>query len=152
MKTKTSWKVKMNKPIDVEVKPGPEIWNQTYHGSMMVIPTPRLIEGILFEIPTGKILTNSQLKEIIADRTHADYACPLTTGIFLRICSEYAEELRHEGIQNIPPYWRIVKDDGSLNEKFPGGVANHYKLLKAEGHSFHYLGSRKKRIAVVFKS
>jgi len=34
----------------------------------------------------------------------------------------------------IAPYWRVLKDDGSLNPKFPGGVKEQAKKLRAEGH------------------
>ncbi len=135
MKTKKSWKVKMEKPQAPEILIGPENWNQRYGGQKMVIPTPRVIEKLLFEIPKGKVWTNSQLRERIAEDCEADYACPLTTGIFLRICSEYAEELRMGGVKKIPPYWRIIKDDGSFNEKFPGGVEAQIEKLKNEGHT-----------------
>lgn len=134
MKSKTPWKLKMDKPLAPEISEGPAAWNQKYHGTRMVIPTPRLIEQLLFEIPKGKVWTNSQLREHIAEQCKADYACPLTTGIFLRICSEYAEEIRSEGAKKIPPYWRIIRDDGSFNEKFPGGIEAHIQKLREEGH------------------
>ena len=57
----------------------------------------------------------------------------MTLGIFLRIISEYMEELRAKGQSNISPYWRVIKDDGKLNNKFPGGIASHAILLRKEG-------------------
>jgi len=38
------------------------------------------------------------------------------------------------GKKRITPYWRVVKDDGSLNPKFPGGVKAQTVRLKKEGH------------------
>ena len=38
------------------------------------------------------------------------------------------------GKRRIMPYWRVLKTDGSLNEKYPGGVNRQAGLLKAEGH------------------
>jgi len=72
----------------------------------------------------------------------ADSTCPMTLGIFLRIISEAAEEDRLNGKnmsraqsrERITPYWRVIKDDGSLNPKFAGGVESHAKLLRKEGH------------------
>jgi 6-O-methylguanine DNA methyltransferase, DNA binding domain len=149
MKSRIPWAQKMNMPSAYEVKEGPELWNKKYGGSNMVIPPPRIIEKILFEIPKGKVITTSQLREHIADQCNADYACPLTTGIFLRICSEYAEELRKEKSKKIPPYWRVVKDDGSLNEKFPGGTELQSKHLTEEGHKLILIGKIKKRPAIL---
>ncbi len=48
--------------------------------------------------------------------------CPLTTGIFLRIAAEAAGEDDGSGKTRITPYWRVVKDDDSLNPEFPGGM------------------------------
>jgi len=61
--------------------------------------------------------------------------CPLTTGIFVRIVAEAAEEERRDGKKQVTPYWRVIRDDGSLNEKFPGGVAAQARRLKEEGHT-----------------
>jgi alkylated DNA nucleotide flippase Atl1 len=58
----------------------------------------------------------------------------LTTGIFIRIAAEAAEEDARKGKTRITPYWRVVKDDGSLNPKFPGGVKRQAEKLRAEGH------------------
>ena len=33
------------------------------------------------------------------------------------------------------PYWRTLKADGELNEKYPGGVESQKKQLEAEGHT-----------------
>ncbi|PYT05169.1 MAG: methylated DNA-protein cysteine methyltransferase, partial [Acidobacteria bacterium] len=35
----------------------------------------------------------------------------------------------------VTPYWRVVKADGSLNDKFPGGAKEQSRRLKEEGHS-----------------
>ena len=63
----------------------------------------------------------------------ADVTCPLTTGIFVRIVAEAAEEDRLNGRQKVTPYWRVIKDDGSLNPKFPGGIVQQTRYLRSEG-------------------
>jgi hypothetical protein len=148
MKSKIPWKLKMDRPQTPEIKPGPDTWNERYGGHRMVIPTPRIIEKLLFEIKKGKVWTLSQLREHIAEECKADYACPMTTGIFLRICAEYAEEIRNEGAKKIPPYWRVVRDDGSLNEKLPGGIEQQMKYLTAEGITFQILPKKKPRVVL----
>ncbi len=148
MKSKTSWRIKMEKPLSPEIKEGPEIWNKKFGGNKMVIPTPRLIESLLFKIKKGQVKKLESLREEIAYETGADYACPLTTGIFLRICSEYAEEIRKEGAVKIPPYWRVVRDDGAMMEKFPGGPEAQAEKLREEGVKIVLKGARKKKLAV----
>jgi len=36
--------------------------------------------------------------------------------------------------KRITPYWRVIKTDGSLNPKFPGGAKAQAAHLRAEGH------------------
>ena len=38
-------------------------------------------------------------------------------------------------MSEITPYWRVLKDDGRLNEKFPGGVEAQAARLEEEGHT-----------------
>gem|GEM_PF-4701258 len=42
------------------------------------------------------------------------------------------------GREDITPYWRVVRDDGSLNEKFPGGVEVQAERLKEERYTIFY--------------
>jgi alkylated DNA nucleotide flippase Atl1 len=59
----------------------------------------------------------------------------MTTGIFLRIVAEVAEEDFKSGKEKVTPYWRILKSGGSLNLKFPGGARTQAARLQEEGHS-----------------
>jgi hypothetical protein len=45
-----------------------------------------------------------------------------------------AEEDKAEGNKDITPYWRTIKEKGILSDKYPGGIAEQAKKLKAEGH------------------
>jgi len=98
----------------------------------MLIPTPILINDLIRDIPKGKLATVSELRRKLAADFKADVTCPLTTGIFVRIAGEAAEEDREKGRKRITPYWRVVKDDGTFNPKLPGGVAHQTRILKAE--------------------
>ncbi|RLI35101.1 hypothetical protein DRO53_02050 [Candidatus Bathyarchaeota archaeon] len=100
----------------------------------MLIPTPLLLAGLIRRIPRGKLATIAQLREKLARDFKADFTCPMTTGIFLRIIAEAAEEELKEGKEKVTPYWRVLRRDGSLNEKFPGGVRLQAERLKQEGH------------------
>lgn len=92
------------------------------------------MEAIIRSVPRGSTITVSQIREVLAEEHSADVTCPLTTGIFVRIAAEAAEEDARAGQTEITPYWRVVKDDGSLNPKFPGGVEAQARKLRAEGH------------------
>ena len=43
------------------------------------------------------------------------------------------EEAAKEGKSLNIPYWRTLKADGFLNEKYPGGAEAHKRLLEREG-------------------
>ena len=99
----------------------------------MLIPTPMLVDELIRKVPKGKLITVGELRRKLASDFATAVACPLTTVIFVRIAAEGAEEDRANGKQRLTPYWRVIKDDGSLNPKFPGGVALQTCQLRLEG-------------------
>jgi hypothetical protein len=101
----------------------------------LLIPNPLDVDALVRQIQRGNLATVDQIRERLARDAGADLTCPLTTGIFLRIAAEAAEEDRQRGERDITPYWRVIKGDGSLNEKLPGGVEAQAQRLREEGHS-----------------
>jgi 6-O-methylguanine DNA methyltransferase, DNA binding domain len=136
MKTKfssrTSWRAKLEKPQEPRLVAVPPKMTRFGSGTML-IPTPKLVDELIRKIPKGKLATVSELRRKLASDFKADVTCPLTTGIFVRIAAEAAEEDREQGRKRITPYWRVVKDDGTFNPKLPGGVAQQTRTLRAEG-------------------
>jgi alkylated DNA nucleotide flippase Atl1 len=136
MKTKftsrTTWRAKLEKSQEPRLVAVPAKMSRFGTG-MMLIPTPKLVDDLIRKIPKGKLATVSELRRKLAADFKADVTCPLTTGIFVRIAAEAAEEDRERGRKRITPYWRVVKDDGSFNPKLPGGVEQQTQTLKAEG-------------------
>jgi len=129
---RTSWREKIDKPQDVKIVKVPPKMSRFGSGTML-IPTPKLIDAMIRMVPKGKLVTVSELRRKLARDFRTDVTCPLTTGIFVRIAAEAAEEDRANGKKRIAPYWRVIKDDGSMNPKFPGGIAQQTRYLGAEG-------------------
>jgi alkylated DNA nucleotide flippase Atl1 len=102
-------------------------------GSSMVISTPLEIEGLINKIPKGKVATIATLREAIAKRHKTTITCPITTGIFLGVIARAAAEKEMLGVNHVTPWWRVLKTDGSLNDKMPGGTTAHKLRLVAEG-------------------
>jgi alkylated DNA nucleotide flippase Atl1 len=100
----------------------------------MVVARPTDVDDAMRAVPKGKLLTMTQLRSILARDAGADAACALTTGIFVRLAAEAAEEDRAAGRSRFTPWWRTIKDGGRLNDKFPGGVKAQAARLLAEGH------------------
>ncbi len=132
LKSRTSWREKLEKSQEPKLVTIPAKMSRFGKG-FMLIPTPLLVDGLLRRVPKGKLITVGRVREKLARDQGAKVTCPLTTGIFLRIVAEAAEEDRAQGAKRIAPYWRIVRDDGGLNPKFPGGVARQARYLRAEG-------------------
>jgi len=135
-RSRKSWREKLENPpeglpkvVDIPVE-----WGKRMGGRKILVPTPLLVDGQIRKVKKGKLVTVNQIRKKLAKDFKAESTCPMTTGIFLRIISEVAEEDRRNGKKRIAPYWRVVKNDGSLNPKFPGGVKAQAARLKEEGH------------------
>jgi hypothetical protein len=133
MYKRKSWREKMENPKLPKVVGIPPGMRKQLGSGSMLIPSPRDVDAAIRGVRKGDVITAGGLRRELAAKYSADTACPLVTGIFVRIASEAAEEDAARGKARITPYWRVVKDDGSLNPRFPGGVARQAERLRAEG-------------------
>jgi hypothetical protein len=101
-----------------------------YPVGRMLIASPIVVADEVRSVPSGRVITLSALRERLARRFDADYTCPLTTGIFLRVAAEAALE---EGLSDVLPVWRVVREDGACLEKIAGGPGRQAERLRAEG-------------------
>jgi alkylated DNA nucleotide flippase Atl1 len=124
----------MNNPNLPKVVPVMPHMRKRFGDGSMVVPSPKEVDAFIRTVPKGSIATITQIRDFLAAKYAVDVTCPLTTGIFIHIAAEVAEEDAQAGKKKITPYWRVVKDDGSLNPKFPGGVERQAERLRAEGH------------------
>jgi alkylated DNA nucleotide flippase Atl1 len=132
-KSKTSWRAKLHKPMLPKLVRVPDGMAKRLGHGMMLIPTALELDAMVRKIPRGQVSTLAQIRSRLAHWHNADVTCPLVTGIFMRIVAEAAEENRLAGKQDITPYWRVVREDGGLNAKFPGGVEAQAQRLSDEG-------------------
>ena len=137
VKTRKSWREKLENPLKglPKVVDVPPKMVKRFGTGKMLIATPLLVDALIRKVEKGKLVTVRQLREHLAKDFKVDSTCPLTTGIFVRIAAETAEEDLRMGKSEITPYWRVIRDDGSLNEKFPGGLATQAAHLEEEGHT-----------------
>jgi hypothetical protein len=89
----------------------------------MFIATPKLIDQYINEIGVGKRIDLKTLRKDLAIEHNADYTCPVTTGIFLRIVAEANYEKLQQGIhlQEITPFWRVIEPNSALAKKLTFG-------------------------------
>ena len=119
----------------LEIEREPEVVDDPRGRGRMLIPKPLDVDSLMRKIPKGYLVTVERIRERLAKDFHADFTCPLTTGIFIRIAAEAAEEDLSRGEKGITPFWRVIKPDGRLNEKLPGGAEAQAARLIEEGHS-----------------
>ena len=116
-----------------KVVPIPSGMQRTYGKGSMLIPRPLDVDALMRKPHKGRLITTAQIRAKLAADAKADHACPFSTGIFVRIVAEAASEALAEGRKRVTPYWRTIRDDGSLHEKFPGGVRTQAARLREEG-------------------
>jgi len=174
--SKTRWRAKLEKDQPVKLVTTSGVLANKWGPGRLLIPRPIDVDAVIAKVRKGKLVTVGQIRQrLVADFNRLDLAtrraalsseapgesedctasvaCPLCTGIFVRIAAETAEEDRRAGRKRITPYWRVVRDDGSLNEKFPGGPAAQAAKLRKEGHRLETgRGSKPPRVAEFEKS
>ena len=107
-----------------------------------VIPAPREVDALMKQVPRGRVVTINELRVALARKHKADFACPITTGIFSWIAAHAAAEAEAEGARRVTPFWRTLKTGGEINPKYPGGIDEIAKRLRAEGHKIISKGKR----------
>jgi hypothetical protein len=149
MHTRKPWREKMDPPGLPKVVRIPPTRRKKLGGESMLVPSPRDVDAVIRGVRKGRIISVGEIRRYLAAKYSADVTCPLTTGIFVRIAAEAANEAAREGASRITPYWRVVKDDGSLYPKFPGGADAQAARLRDEGHT---IDTSRKIPRVVFAS
>lgn len=104
-------------------------------GDKMLIPTPGLVQAEIDGLKVGESLRAAELRERLAAGHGADFACPLTTGIFLRIVCEAAwdEHLSGAPLESVTPFWRAVDVKSAMAKKLACGVDFVVKMRESEG-------------------
>ena len=134
MKNRKSARERICRTQESKVTPIPATMIRRWGRGLMLVPAPLEIEALIREIPKGLVVSVREIRKELARRHGADVTCPLVTELFWRIIAEAAVEEETDGCSDITPYWRVVKDDGSLNERLPGGVRIQVGKLVQEGH------------------
>jgi 6-O-methylguanine DNA methyltransferase, DNA binding domain len=133
--SRTRWREKLENEDHSRIVEIPFAMAKRLGPGTMLIAKPLDVDAVIRKTRKGRLITVSEIRERLARDNNTDTTCPLTTGIFVRIAAETAEEDLRSGRKRVTPYWRVVRDDGSLNERFPGGVKAQSRRLKEEGHS-----------------
>lgn len=115
-----------------------------YGGDQMFFAPPIAYDVVMKRIPAGRVITVGEIREYFAKQSGADFTEPITAGIFVSI----AAWASHQRKGNKTPYWRTLKANGELNEKYPGGALAQKERLEAEGHTIIQRGRKNIRYYV----
>ena len=111
---------------------------ERYGGNRMLLAPPLAYDAVMRKVPCGKVVTVGMIREYFARQSNADFTCPLTAGIFISIAARASEQRSDDKT----PYWRTLKANGELNEKYPGGIEAQKRRLESEGHTILQKGRK----------
>ena len=112
-----SWREKFFSKKNFEIKTIQKNFWGHVAGSKMLIPTPLIIQEYINHIESGKISEVETMRNDLAIEYGADFTCPMTTGIFLRIVAEYNYENLSKKGTKISPFWRIIDPNSRLSDR-----------------------------------
>ena len=115
-----------------------------YGGDRMYFAPPIDYDKVMRLAPFGKLLTVGTIRKYFAEQNGADFTEPITAGIFISIAA-WASFQRAD---DKTPYWRTLKANGELNEKYPGGIEAQKEMLEKEGHTINRRGRKNIRYYV----
>lgn len=117
---------------------------EKYGGNKMYFAPPLAYDRVMKRVPYGRVTTVGEIREYFAKQSGADFTEPITAGIFVSI----AAWASHQRSGDETPYWRTLKANGELNEKYPGGIGSQKEKLEAEGHTIISKGRKNIRYYV----
>lgn len=135
MASKKTWTEKLDCDKESKIKRIDFDFADIPANSNMFIATPKIIENYIRQIPKGKKVSIQTMRKDLAVENSADYTCPVTTGIFLRIVAEANFEKYNQtnSLRGITPFWRVIEPNSTLSKKLTFGQEFIRNLRKAEG-------------------
>jgi hypothetical protein len=123
MATKKTWTEKLKADKKPIVKRIDFAFADIPANSNMFIATPLLIDQYIRQIPKGKKVTAQTMRKDLAIDNRADFTCPVTTGIFLRIVAEagFEKYQQTQSLKGVTPFWRVVEPNSALAKKLSFG-------------------------------
>lgn len=99
-------------------------------GTTILIPSPADIRHEIDELHAEETLELTELRNRLASRHGADGACPVMTGMNLRIVAEICIEALDAGVpqDELSPVWNVVSPKSTLAGKLAGGPQRIEKL------------------------
>ena len=131
---KKTWQQKLDIDQQPQVKKSDKDFAGIRNGQLMLIPTPRMVDAYIRQIPRGKQVDPQTMRRDLAAENHAEVTCPLTTGIFIRIAAEAAWEQYQKGtpLKQLTPFWRVINEKSPTAKKLSFGTEFLKKMREGE--------------------
>ncbi|MBU6182935.1 MAG: hypothetical protein KGR46_09010 [Verrucomicrobia bacterium] len=123
MKSKTDWQARLDCEKPLQIKTLEKSFAGIPSGATMLIVIPKMVDEAVKLIPVGQTIDQKVLRKQLAEKFQADYACPVTTGISLRVVAEaaYARIVGGVNPSEVSPFWRAVDPSSDLAGKLACG-------------------------------
>jgi len=102
----------------------------------MLLPGRATVAALIEKTPAGRLITTNLLCQKLARQFNVRGTCPVTT-------QKALQAIAHDPSANVA-YWRVVKADGGLMNRFPGGAEGQAERLRKEGFTLDRKGKTPK--------
>ena len=133
-----TWQQKLHNGHTYKVEVVDKKFADIPEGSTMLVPTPEIVDAYIRNIPAGVHTSLRQMRKDLAAEYNAQYCCPITSGIFLRIAAEaaYEEYAADKPLKKITPFWRMMDVKAPVLKKLTFGTEFIKEQRAKEGLSF----------------
>lgn len=130
-----SWLERHRAANPFQIKKAPKDFADIKAGEMMLLPNSQIVEDLLHSIPPGQCMEMKQFRAKLSQRHGAEIACPVVTGINLRIVAEAAWEEHQMGkpLAELPPFWRVLNAKSPSTKKLAAGPGFVVQQRRSEG-------------------
>lgn len=119
-----TWQEKLHNGLLSKVEVVDKKFADIPQGATMFIATPEIVDAYIRHIPKGVQSSLQQMRKDLAAGHNAEYCCPITSGIFLRIVAEaaYEEYMERKNLSKITPFWRMIDSKAPVAKKLTFGT------------------------------
>ena len=91
----------------------------------MLLPGPATVAALIEKVPARKLVTTNLLCQKLSQQFNVRGTCPVTT-------QKSLQALAHDPSNKVA-YWRVIKANGGLMTRCPGGAEGQAERLRKEG-------------------
>jgi hypothetical protein len=102
----------------------------------MLLPGPATVAALIEKVPAHKLITTSLLCQKLTEQFNVQGTCPVTT-------QKALQAVAHDPRSDVA-YWRVIKANGGLMTRFPGGAEGQAERLRNEGFAVDGRGKASK--------